>query len=277
MAHFEFTLQAPDGQTFFAQGWEPAGALRAVVCLIHGLGEHSGRYTHVAEALNAAGYAVLAFDQRGHGRTPGLRGYIPHYELALDDIGRLLDEAARRYPGQPRFLYGHSMGGAFVLNYTLRRRPAIAGVVATSPGLRPGRKPPALKLAAGRLLSRLWPSFALSNGLDMQNLSHDPQVLQACAADPLNHRKLSARLGVDIVDTGAWALAHAAEFPPVPLLLMQGTADYLVSPEATQAFAAQVPGECTLKLWEGFYHETHNEPEKAAVFHEIITWLNAHC
>lgn len=276
MAHFEFTLQAPDGQTFFAQGWEPAGALRAVVCLIHGLGEHSGRYAHVAGALNAAGYAVLTFDLRGHGRTAGLRGHIPHYELAMDDIGRLLAEAARRYAGIPRFLYGHSLGGALVLNYMLRRRPDLAGVVVTSPGLRPGVVPPAWKTTVGRIMYRLWPTFIMDNGLDMQNLARDPAVLQACAADPLNHSHLSARLGIDILDAGAWALAHAAEFPPVPLLLMQGTADHLVSPEATQAFAAQVPGECTLKLWEGFYHETHNEPERAEVLSYVIAWLDAH-
>ena len=136
MRHIDTNWTSADGLPLVGRCWEPAGEPRAVVCLVHGLGEHSGRYAHVAAALNDAGYAVLACDKRGHGRSGGKRGHTPSYEALMTDIDLLLAQAEQRFPGKPRFLYGHSLGGNEVLNYALRRKPDLAGVVATSPGLR---------------------------------------------------------------------------------------------------------------------------------------------
>jgi alpha-beta hydrolase superfamily lysophospholipase len=276
MQHIEFTQPASDGIQFYFQSWQPETPLKAVVCMVHGLGEHSGRYAHVAAALNAAGYALFGFDLRGHGKSDGPRGHTPSYDTLLDDIGRLLDEAAARYPGLPRFLYGQSLGGNLVLNYALRRKPAIAGVVATSPWLRLSSAPPAARMTLGRVMNRLLPAFVQSSGLDPTGLSRDPEVVRAYKVDPLVHDRLSARLGMAAIANGEWAIAHAAEFPAVPLLLVHGTGDPMTSAVATQEFAAKVPGGCTLKLWEGFYHETHNEPEKADVLAFMIGWLQQH-
>ena len=276
MRHSEFTLTSSDGIPFYFQGWQPDTPPKAVVCLVHGLGEHSGRYAHVAAALNAAGYALLGFDLRGHGKSGGPRGHTPSYDALMDDIGRLLTEATRRYPGKPQFLYGHSLGGNLVLNYALRRKPAIAGVVATSPWLRLSSAPPAARMALGRVMNRLLPAFVQSSGLDPAGLSRDPEVVRAYKADPLVHDRLSTRLGMAAIEAGEWAIAHAALFPAVPLLLVHGTGDPMTSAVATQEFAAKVPGGCTLKLWEGFYHETHNEPEKAKVLAFMIDWLQKH-
>jgi len=262
-----------DGMPLVGRCWEPTGEPRAVVCLVHGLGEHCGRYAHVAAALNDAGYAVLACDQRGHGRSGGKRGFTPSYEALMNDIGLLLGQAEQRFPGKPRFLYGHSLGGNEVINYALRRRPDLAGVVSASPGLRTAFKPPALQLATGRLMNRLWPAFTMSNGLELAALSRDPAVIAAYQADPLVHDRLSARLGMGLLESGEWAIAHAAEFP-LPLLLMHGTADRLTSHQASQQFAAKAP-TCTLKLWEGLYHETHNEPEKGEVIGFVVGWLTS--
>lgn len=262
-----------DGLPLVGRCWEPAGEPRAVVCLVHGLGEHCGRYAHVAAALTDGGYTVLACDKRGHGRSGGKRGFIPSYDTLMADIDLLLAQAAARFPGKPRFLYGHSLGGNEVINYALRRKPALAGVVSTSPGLRTAFKPPAAQLAAGRLMNRLWPAFTLPNGLELAALSRDPAVVAAYQADPLVHDRLSARLGIELLQSGEWAIAHAAEFP-VPLLLMHGTADRLTSHEASQQFASQA-SNCTLKLWEGLYHETHNEPEKGEVLGFVVDWLQA--
>ena len=154
MNYVDVQWQSADGLQLVGRSWEPAGEPRAVVCLVHGLGEHCGRYQHVAAALTEAGFAVLACDQRGHGRSAGKRGVIPSYDALMDDIGLLLEQASQRYPGKPRFLYGHSLGGNEVINYTLRRKPALAGVVATSPGLRTAFKPPAAQLAVGRLMNK---------------------------------------------------------------------------------------------------------------------------
>src|SRR5919199_2405933 len=129
----EFGWRAADGVRLYGQGWQPQGEPLAVVCLVHGQGEHSGRYAGLAAALVEAGYAVLAFDLRGHGRSEGQRGHTPSYDAWLGDIARLLEEAGNRFPRRPRFLYGHSMGGNLVLGYALRRAHAdpLAGVIAS--------------------------------------------------------------------------------------------------------------------------------------------------
>jgi alpha-beta hydrolase superfamily lysophospholipase len=274
--YLDFTRQASDGLPLYFQGWEPEGQPKAIACLVHGLGEHSGRYAHVGAALTEAGYALLGFDLRGHGRSGGKRGHTPSFETLMDDIGRLLGEAGARYAGQPRFLYGHSLGGGLALNYVLRRRPQIKGVIATSPWLRLSYTPSAAKVRAARIMNRLSPGFTQSSGLNAKDLSHDPEVVRAYEGDPLVHDRISARLAMAMLDAGEWAIAHAAEFPPIPLLLVHGTGDRITSAQATQAFAAKVPGECTLKLWEGLYHETHNEPEKREVLGYTIRWMDEH-
>ena len=276
MQHIEFTQQAPDGIPFYFQGWRPDTPPKAVVCLVHGLGEHSGRYAHVAAALNDAGYALLGFDLRGHGKSGGPRGHTPSYDALMDDIGRLLDEATQRYPGKPQFLYGHSLGGNLVLNYALRRKPSINGVIATSPAIRTATPPPGSQITLAKIMNRIRPAMQMANGLALDGLARDPEVIRAYTNDPLVHNKISVHLALEMLQAGEWALAHAAEFP-VPLLLVHGTADKLTSAPASQEFAAKVPaGRCTLKLWEGFYHETHNEPEKAEVLAFMIDWLQKH-
>ena len=283
----EFTLSASGGQSLYACLWAGNAAVqpKAVVCLVHGLGEHCGRYAHVADAFNQAGFAVLSMDQRGHGRTAGPRGYAVSLDTMLDDVALLLAEAEKRYPGQPAFLYGHSMGGGLVLNYALRRYSPtkegqgagkLAGVIATSPALRTAFPPPAIKLALGRALAGLLPSLAMANELELAGLSRDPEVIEKYKSDPLVHDRISTRLAIDLIDSGGWALEHAAEFP-LPLLLVHGSADRLTSAPASQEFAAKVPGgRCTLKIWEGFYHETHNEPEKEQVIGLMVNWIGAH-
>jgi len=275
MNHIEFTHQSPDKLQFYFQGWEPEVSVRAVVCLVHGLGEHTGRYAHVAAALNNAGYAVLGCDLRGHGKSEGLRGHTPSYDALLDDIGRLLDETAQRYPGKSQFIYGHSLGGNLVLNYALRRKPPLAGVVSTSPAIRVGKPLPATQLTLAKVMNKLQPTMQMPNGLALDNLARDPEVIRAYKSDPLVHNKISVRLAVEMLQAGEWALAHAAEFP-LPLLLVHGTADELTSAAATQKFAGKVRGDCTLKLWDGFYHETHNEPEKAEVLGFMVAWIGSH-
>ncbi len=280
MSHIEFTKQA-DALPFYFQGWQPETSPKAVVCLVHGLGEHTGRYAHVATALNEAGYALLGFDLRGHGKSGGRRGHTPSYDALMDDIGRLLDEAAARYPGLPRFLYGHSLGGNLVLTYALRRlalrgKDTVAGVISTSPGLRVANPLPPAQLTLAKVMNKLYPSLQMANGLALDGLARDPEVIRAYTSDPLVHNKISVRLATGMFEAGEWVIAHAAEFP-VPLLLMHGTKDILTSAKASEEFAARAPASrCTLKLWPNFYHETHNEPEKAEVLAYMVDWLQQH-
>lgn len=273
MRQDEFTRRMPDGVQLYYQRWEPEGAPQGVVGLVHGLGEHHGRYAHVAAHLNSAGYAVLAYDQRGHGKSGDKRGHAPSYETTMDDIGALLTEAAMRYPGLPGFLYGHSLGGNLVLNYTLRRDPALAGVVATSPALRPAMPIANWKQSLMPLLYRRWPTLQIPNGLDITGISRDPDVVAAYRADPLVHDRVSVRLGADILTSGEWALAHAEEFP-LPLLLIHGSADRITCPKASNEFASRMNSHCTFIALDGYYHETHNEPDAHLMLRVLISWLD---
>jgi acylglycerol lipase len=276
MHHTEFSWRTDDGLQLYAQAWQPAEGTRAVVALVHGLGEHSGRYAHVASALAAAGYALVAFDLRGHGCSEGQRGHAPSWETLLDDVGILLRESASRFPERPVFLYGHSFGGNLVLSYILRRKSQLAGAIVTDPVLRTAFQPPAWKIKLGETLYSLWPTFALGNELDPKGLSHDPNVVSAYVNDPLVHNRVSARMAMDMLRAGEWAIAHAGELT-VPLLLMHGASDPVCSPQASQEFAqSAAQGACTLKLWDNLYHEIHNEPEQGLVFQSMIDWLNGH-
>jgi len=275
MEHLEFNWRTADGLQLFAQDWPPEGKPRAVVCLVHGLGEHSGRYAHVAGALTQAGYTLLGFDLRGHGRSAGQRGHAPSYKALLDDIDHLLEEATQRFPDRSRFLYGHSFGGSLVLYYTFQRRPQLAGAIVTAPLLRTAFQPPVWKISLGKMLYSLWPTFSMTNEVDPKGLSHDPEVVRAYVNDPLVHNRISARLAMDMLWAAEWTLEHAAEFS-LPLLLMHGGADPICSAEASRQFVERVPGDGTFKLWNGLSHEIHNEPEQRQVFDTMIAWLQAH-
>jgi len=214
----------------------------------------------------------MALDLRGHGLSPGKRGHVSNYQRLLDDISLLLEEAQKRHPGVPLFLYGHSMGGGLVLNYALRRDATLAGVIATGPALRLGFEPPVIQVALTKLMNAIWPAFMQASGLDPQALSRDPEVVRRYEADPLVHDQISASLFDGFYQAGLWALEHAEAFP-VPLLLMHGSEDQLTSSEASREFANRVGERCTFKLWEGLYHEIHNEPEQDQVFAFLLGWL----
>jgi len=273
MKKSEFDWMSKDGLKIYAQGWEPDFGLEAVVCLVHGIGEHSSRYSHVANYLVNKGYAVLAFDLRGHGRSEGQRGHTRTYDALMDDIACFLDKVQDRFPRSLRFLYGHSLGGNLVINYALRSKPLLAGVIATAPELRLAFEPPPVKVALGRIMNTIYPAFSQASGLDTRTLSRDVSVIQAYENDPLVHDRVSARLFIGFYEAGLWAIAHAEEFQ-LPLLLMHGSADRLTSVDASREFAAKAGRTCTLKIWDGCYHEIHNDLDKDEVFKFLVNWLD---
>lgn len=243
-----------------------------MIGIVHGLGEHSGRYRDVAEHFRRNGFAVVAFDQIGHGCSGGPRGHVCDYARLLDDVGMLVGELQRRGEGLPRFLYGHSLGGNLVLNFALRRRPELTGLIVTSPLLRSAVRPPWWKLVLGHALNRVCPQLTLETGIDPADLSHDPQAVQRYRDDPLVHHHVSARLGIQMLAAGRWALEHAEELN-VPTLLMHGAADRLTSAEASREFAARAGSMCTLKVWPDGFHELHWESNRADVLDAILDWL----
>jgi len=278
---FDLKFETHDGIQLYARGWEPEGGpgasslkIKAVVCLIPGLGEHAGRYQHVAAAMTQSGYAVFGFDLRGHGLSGGPRGHAPSLEAYLQDIDLLLGQARRRYPAAPVFLYGHSLGGILVLNYGLRRKPALMGAIVTAPALHSELESQPVKIALVRILGALLPSLSISTGLKPERISRDRDVVQAYIADPLVHDRATLGWGRLTLACNAWTLAHAGEFP-LPLLLMQGKDDLLAFPSSSLEVAAQLQDKCKLVLWDGMYHEIHNEPGKEKVIRTMIDWMDA--
>jgi alpha-beta hydrolase superfamily lysophospholipase len=276
MDHYEFTLKTIDNLDMFVQTWQPEVDPKAVVCLVHGLGEHSGRYTHVAQAMNDAGYALVAMDLRGHGKSAGKRGCVPYYNILRADIDSFFNFCKKQYPGLPSFIYGHSMGGVLVLDYVMHNKPMIQGVIDSSGWLRLTTTPSALKVLLGRIIGRISADMTMFNGLDPNTISRDSAVVLAYRNDPLVHDRISARLGISIHDAGEQLLKNAALFPQIPLLIMHGLDDQITSPAASRQFAGSVTGDVVFKPWKNLYHELHNEPEKQLVLDFAIKWMNAH-
>ena len=275
MNHFESSWKARDGLDIFAEAWEPTVILpKAVVCLVHGLGEHTSRYAHVAEAFGKEGFVLFGADLRGHGRSGGLRGHISSIEDYMQDIDVLLEQARARYPGLPLFLYGHSIGGVQVLHYGLLRKPNVKGVIATSSALHTSAEDQALKVMMAKVLGSLLPNVVIASGLEPKSISRDEKVVQAYINDPLVHDKLSLGFGKVMIGVSAWTLAHAGEFS-LPLLLLHGKADAIAFPSSSIEFAAPLKDKVTLVLWDDAYHELHNEPEKEEVFKTMTLWMDA--
>lgn len=274
MQHSEYFWTTSDNLRIFGQEWKPEGSIKAAIAHVHGLGEHAGRYEHVAKAFCDQGYSLTSFDLRGHGKSEGIRGHAPSYDALMSDISKNIDLTREHFPGVPVFIYGHSLGGNLVLYYCLTQKPTLKGAIVTSPGLGTAAPVPAMKLALGKLMYNLFPATQMDNGLDQSGLSRDSEVAKVYSEDPLVHGKISARWALDMLNNGKYIIQHAGEFP-IALLLMQGTADRLVSPPLTKAFANAAPiSKITYKEWEGFYHELHNEPEKQQVLKVMTDWLD---
>jgi len=261
-------------QRVFAREWTPddIGRVRAVVALVHGMGEHSGRYRHVAEALAADGIATLAFDQLGHGRTEGKRGHADSYDDLLAGIDRLLEEAGSRFPGLPIFLYGHSMGGNLALNYILRREPNVLGAIVTGPWLKLAFEPDAIQVVAAKLMERIYPKYSNHHPLEPTHLTSDPRMLAELRDDQLGHAHITAKFFLGVHRAGRYALEHAAKLP-VPLLLMHGGDDKVTSIAATRQFAERAGDRCDYREWPGMRHELHNELRREEVLAVIRSWM----
>jgi alpha-beta hydrolase superfamily lysophospholipase len=259
----------------FSRSWAPEETPKAVVCFVHGLGDHSGRYLNIGKAFTEAGFFLTAFDLRGHGKSGGQRGHFPSLDAAMDDIHQHIRQASEKFPGLPVFLYGHSLGGLLVLNYATYHKHTLSGVIVTGAGLRSPVLEQKAKIALAKVLGGLLPTMAIPTGLDQNSLSRNPEVVRGYREDPLVHDRATLSTTVHI---GIFAVervfAHAADFN-TPLLLMHGAADRLTYPHGSQEFAALVPENCTVKLWDGLYHEIHNEPEQNEVFAFMIDWMNS--
>lgn len=265
------SLSARDGTRLALYRWSGDGR-RGTVLLVHGLGEHGGRYAHVAAWFAERGLRCIGYDHRGHGRSEGARGVIPTDGALREDLGTVV-EAVRPNEG-PFLLLGHSMGGAVVADFVARRVRSADLVILSSPALKARLSAfQRLQLAIG---IRLLPDVALGNGLDPRAIAHDAATVQAYIEDPLVHDRVSARLATAIIDAGAAAMAAAPKWDTATLLLYGG-ADRIVDPAGSQRFAASAPREVVeSQRFDALYHEILNEGALAApVFARIERWLDA--
>lgn len=270
------SFTAHDGSNLAVVDWPlPSGApSRGLVVIVHGLGEHAGRYDHVAERLNSWGFAVRSYDQHGHGESDGKPGALPSDTFLLDNLAELLDTSRRRMdPRLPLVLMGHSLGGLVAARLVSLNLRQVDGLVLSSPALDAGMN--AFQKLLVSVLPRLAPDLRVGNGLNAQYLSHDAGVVQAYRDDPMVHDRISARLARFIADAGPAVLASAPQWR-VPTLLLFAGADHLVNPEGSRAFAAAAPpGVVSAHCFEGLYHEIFNEVDREAVFERLKGWIDA--
>jgi alpha-beta hydrolase superfamily lysophospholipase len=271
-----WTHVARDDASLFVRSWDPADAApRATILLTHGMGEHAGRYNHVAERLTAAGLRVLAWDLRGHGRSHGERGDIAHYSLLEDDLQELWTLAAAEGGPQPVFLYGHSLGGQITLNFAVRHRPPAAGLIITSPWFRLAFTPPRWKISLASVAARLWPSFTQDTDVVPTRLSRDLDFLTAMPDLDLMHHRMSARM-YHALTAGAVRAAREAVALPYPILLIHGECDPVTSVDATKEFFHALRSlDKSLVIIPDALHETHNDLCRQSVLDSITAWLQA--
>jgi len=274
MRHIENQTSGGSGVKLHWNGWLPDGDPKAIVFIAHGLAEHGGRYAHVGAALADRGYAVYAIDHRGHGKSGGQRSQIDSIDQVVADLHAFTAVMRSDHPGVPVFLYGHSMGGAVAFAYALRHQSDLAGLVLSAPALVIENVNP-VTVAVGKLLSRIAPGAGIVQ-LDGSAVSRDPEVVKAYDADPLNFRgKVPARTAAEILAISNSAPDRLPELT-LPVLVFQGSADRLVSPKAAPLVHEKAgSADKTLRVFEGGYHEMHNEPEKAEVIAMLGDWLDA--
>jgi alpha-beta hydrolase superfamily lysophospholipase len=268
----EGALEGVGGLRLYRQAWVPDGEVRAVVVIVHGISEHSGRYHHVAARLVADGYAVHAHDQRGHGRSEGPRAVIDRMDHAVEDADRLVEAAGSAHHGAPVVMLGHSVGGLVAVRYALVHGRRLTALALSGPLAALEAASPATRLGA-RVLSALTPRLGIV-GVDSHLVSRDPEVVRAYESDPLvYHGKLPARTVAEL-EGSVRTLPERVPAITVPTLIMYGSADWLCPPAGSLMLNDRIgAADRTLKVYDGLYHEIFNEPERDRVLDDLSAWL----
>jgi len=271
----EVVFTTADNFEIYEQTWSSKDA-KGVVIITHGIAEHCGRYGHVAQALVEAGYTTIGFDLRGHGKSSGKRNYINSFQDYLSDLREVINRAKINFPDLPLFLYGHSMGGGIVTLFTIERNPEVSGVLLSGPSVKISEDiSPFLQKVSG-ILSALVPKLPAVK-LDSADISKDPEVVKAYDEDPLNYRGgILARTAAELLNATKTITAHSKVID-VPILIMHGGKDKLAEVVGSEMLYENVSSpDKTLKIYDGLYHEIHNEPEQDEVIADMVKWLDVH-
>lgn len=256
--------------------WLPDGQAKAIILVAHGLGEHIARYTNMVSNLVPLGYAIYGLDHQGHGKSEGTRVFVESFQTYLDDLKTFYDIVRKDNPGKKIILYGHSMGGLIAVPYALQHQPELEALIVSAPAIKAGKSITGATIVMAKVLSAIAPKMGVQT-LPSADLSHDKSVVDAYDNDPLVYRgKVTARLGAEML---AIMSKLEAQLPSItlPLLILQGSDDRLVNQDGAKMLYEKAGSkDKTLKIYEGFYHEVHNEPGNAKVFADMEDWLAKH-
>jgi alpha-beta hydrolase superfamily lysophospholipase len=249
--------------------------VKAVLVISHGIGEHGGRYAHIADYFTKRNLAVWVSDHRGHGKSDGKRGHVDNFDDYLADLGKMIRIAKDHSPNVKTFLLGLSLGALIAVLYAEKHPGDLDGLIASAPALREKMKIPPVKVFLGKALSSIMPTLAMGTGLDPNLLSHDKDVVKKYVEDPLVHKVATARWFTEYRRAQEETMRLTSEFT-LPCLIIQAGADGIIDPTVATELYKRIKGpDKTLKVYDGFYHESLNEIGKESVFADIDNWLSA--
>lgn len=275
MTHAEGTFGGAGGLGLFYQCWCPEETARSAVALVHGIGEHSGRYPHLVVQLVPRGHAVYGFDHRGHGRSPGQRGHIGSWGEYREDVGAFVSLVRGMEPGRPVFLFAHSMGALIALDYLPIGQQLLTGAVISGAPIAPVGVAKPLLVVLAKFLSRVWPTFTLRTQLDATAISRDPEVVRAYRADPLVHGVATARWGAEGIEAVRRVRVSASRIT-LPVLFIHGGADRLNAASGIPPYVEQLSSvDKTVRIYPDAFHEPHNDLDQTAVVEDVVEWIES--
>lgn len=276
MKHLDGQFKGRGDLNLYYQCWLPADEPKAILLVVHGLAEHSGRYSNLVNYFVPRGYGVYGYDQRGHGKSDGLRGYVDRFSYFVDDLDIFLRLVHSRHHDSRIFLVGHSIGGTIATAYTILRQGGFEGLILTGATLNTPTDVAAVTIFAARILSLILPKAGLYI-IDAEAISQDKNVVNAYVCDPLVYRgKIRARLGVELIKAMG-TVKHQISKIHLPILVMHGAADRLSDPKGSEMLYQKASSvDKTLKVYEGYYHEIFNEPGRGQVLADVEAWLKTH-
>jgi alpha-beta hydrolase superfamily lysophospholipase len=276
MKHIEGNFKGVRNANIYYQAWLPEGDVKAVLFLVHGLGEYCGRYQNHVNYFVPLGYAIYGLDHLGHGRSDGEREVIDRFSDYTDALTTYYGMIKGWQPGKPIIILGHSMGGLITCAYLLDHQADFKGAIVSAPAIKVGENISSMTITLGKLLSRIAPKMGVL-ALDATAISHDPAVVKAYADDPLVfHGKTPARLAAEMLKT-MMRVTGETDRITLPIIVVQGSEDKLVDPAGAQMLYDKAGSkDKTLKIYKGLYHEVHNEPERGIMFKDVETWLAIH-